>query len=85
MECTETAFPGNKEYFIEFNRKSVQLRIPLSGGLDITHRCNLRCIHCYLGDNANRTLSKEMDTKHVVSILDQITDRKSTRLNSSHT
>jgi len=74
MECTETAFPSNKEYFIEFNRKSAQLRIPLSGGFDITHRCNLRCIHCYLGDNANCTLSKEMGTKQILSILDQITD-----------
>lgn len=73
MECTEKTWLSNKEYLKELNKKSVQLRIPLSGSLDLTHRCNLRCAHCYLGDHSNNMLHKEMDTKQILSILDDIT------------
>jgi radical SAM protein with 4Fe4S-binding SPASM domain len=74
MDSVNTTFPSNKEYLMGFNRKSAQLRIPLSGSLDLTHRCNLRCIHCYLGDNNNSSLSKEMNTKQIMSVIDQVTE-----------
>ena len=32
----------------EVNEKAVQLGIPLSVHLDVTYRCNERCVHCYL-------------------------------------
>ncbi|OGW55347.1 MAG: hypothetical protein A2Y81_00830 [Nitrospirae bacterium RBG_13_43_8] len=74
MECTQTNFPSNKEYLTEFNKKSAQLRIPLTGGIDITHRCNLRCVHCYLGDQPHNMMHNEMSTKKILSVLDEITD-----------
>ena len=30
------------------NAKAIQLGIPLSVHLDVTWRCNERCVHCYL-------------------------------------
>jgi AdoMet-dependent heme synthase len=30
------------------NEKAVRLNVPLSAHLDITYRCNERCVHCYL-------------------------------------
>jgi len=32
----------------EMTRKALKLNIPLSVQLDITYRCNERCVHCYL-------------------------------------
>ena len=74
MDCTEKKWLSNREYLREFNKKSAQLRIPLSGSLDLTHRCNLRCIHCYLGDHPRHTPYREMSTKQILSILDEITE-----------
>ena len=32
----------------DFNAKAIQLGIPLGVHLDVTWRCNERCVHCYL-------------------------------------
>ena len=32
----------------EMNQKALGLGIPISVHLDITYRCNERCVHCYL-------------------------------------
>lgn len=73
MQCTETTWLSNKEYLREFTKKTAQLRIPLSGTLELTHRCNLRCVHCYLGHSRNM-LQKEMDTKQILSLIDEFTE-----------
>lgn len=74
MECAETAWLSNKEYLKRFNKKTAQLRIPLVGSLDLTHRCNLRCVHCYLSGYTGHRLQKEMETKQVLSVIDEITE-----------
>ena len=48
MECAEK-WTSDLDFIREFNKKAEQLRIPISGSIDLTNRCNLRCIHCYLG------------------------------------
>lgn len=60
----------------QFNKKVVKQRIPLSGSIDLTHRCNLRCVHCYLGDKENirKNGKKELTTSQWFSIIDQITE-----------
>ena len=47
MECAEK-WTSDLDFIREFNKKSEDLRIPVSGSIDLTNRCNLRCIHCYL-------------------------------------
>lgn len=61
---------------MQFNRKVIQQRIPLSGSIELTPRCNLRCVHCYLGaqEPYHRQHRLEMSTAQVLSILDQITE-----------
>jgi radical SAM protein with 4Fe4S-binding SPASM domain len=73
MECTETATHIEEGYLKEFNRKIAMQRIPISGTLDLTHRCNLRCIHCYIGKEDNGR-EVELKTGMALSILDEITD-----------
>lgn len=46
-------------------------RVPLSGSIEITFRCNLRCVHCYIPDYSGRG---EMSTSEIVRILDEIAD-----------
>jgi len=42
---------------------------PLELVLEITHRCNLRCIHCYA--NSSPESSAEMKYEHAIRILDE--------------
>lgn len=50
------------------NQKATQMGIPLSAHLDITWRCNERCVHCYLDHDA----PGEMTTEEIKGILDQL-------------
>ncbi len=86
MDCTQTEWLSNKEYMQQFNKKVALQRIPLSGSIDITHRCNLKCVHCYLGGNSkdrdqpdhdqtdHDQIERELDTSKWCSIIDEITD-----------
>ena len=51
-------------------------RIPVSGSINLTHRCNLNCVHCYLGDRNSeiRSPDAELTTSQWLAIIDQITD-----------
>lgn len=79
MECTEMETPtrelSNEEYLREFNQKAAQQRIPLSGNLALTHRCGVRCRHCYLENeiSTRENIHKELDTRQWKKIIDDIT------------
>jgi radical SAM protein with 4Fe4S-binding SPASM domain len=75
MDCAQTTLLSNKEYLQNLNKKVALQRIPLSGSIDLTNRCNLRCIHCYLGDKEEtRAKRREIDTGKFFSIIDEITE-----------
>jgi radical SAM protein with 4Fe4S-binding SPASM domain len=54
----------------EMNQKALGLGIPLSVHLDVTYRCNERCIHCYLDHDDHG----EMTTAEIKGILNQLSD-----------
>ena len=64
------------EWMVDFRRRTVAQRVPLSGILELTSRCNLRCIHCYLGpqEEQRSQRSREMSTERVKSVIDEIVD-----------
>lgn len=74
MQCIGPEL-SNSEYIAAFNRKSAELRTPLSGSIDLTHRCNLKCIHCYFreGSCAQESGDREMSTSRILSLIDEIT------------
>jgi AdoMet-dependent heme synthase len=55
---------------LEMNQKALDLRIPLSVHLDVTYRCNERCIHCYLDHDD----LGEMTTAEIKDVLDQLAE-----------
>jgi AdoMet-dependent heme synthase len=55
---------------MEMAAKALKLNIPLSVQLDLTYRCNERCIHCYLDHDDHG----EMTTVEIKDLLDQMAD-----------
>ena len=54
----------------EMAGKALQRGIPLSVQLDLTYRCNERCVHCYLDHHDHG----EMTTAEIKDLLDQMAD-----------
>jgi radical SAM protein with 4Fe4S-binding SPASM domain len=50
--------------------KALKLNIPLNVHLDLTYRCNERCVHCYLDHHDHG----EMTTAEIKDLLDQMAD-----------
>jgi radical SAM protein with 4Fe4S-binding SPASM domain len=48
----------------------------MDGSLELTHRCNLRCVHCYLGsqNEIRRSRKGEMTIEEIKSVVDQLVD-----------
>jgi len=53
------------------SRAGVAARVPLSGSIEITFKCNLRCVHCYIPDYSGRN---EMTTAEIKRILSEAAD-----------
>jgi radical SAM protein with 4Fe4S-binding SPASM domain len=54
----------------EMNQKALGLGIPISVHLDITYRCNERCVHCYLDHDDHG----EMTTSEIKDVLTQLSE-----------
>jgi radical SAM protein with 4Fe4S-binding SPASM domain len=54
----------------EMSDKALKLNIPLSVQLDLTYRCNERCVHCYLDHDDHG----EMTTAEIKHLMDEMAD-----------
>src|ERR1700735_5909600 len=54
----------------EMGLKALELGIPISVQLDLTYRCNERCVHCYLDHDDHG----EMTTTEIKHLLDEMAD-----------
>lgn len=55
----------------EFHKNLKGKRIPLSGTLELTFRCNLNCKHCYCPQNP---CGEELSTEEIFKIINEITE-----------
>src|SRR2546423_15624387 len=54
----------------EMNERALELGVPLGIHLDVTYRCNERCVHCYLDHDDHG----EMTTAEIKHLLDQFAE-----------
>src|SRR6202521_3137711 len=59
---------GSMSLLAEMNQKALGLGIPISVHLDITYRCNERCVHCYVDHDDHG----EMTTTEIEDVLTQL-------------
>src|ERR1700737_1147277 len=54
----------------ELNARAMQLGVPFNVHLDVTYRCNERCVHCYLDHDDHG----EMTLEEIKTLLDQLAE-----------
>jgi radical SAM protein with 4Fe4S-binding SPASM domain len=54
----------------QMNERAFELGVPLGIHLDVTYRCNERCVHCYLDHDDHG----ELTTAEIKNILDQLAE-----------
>jgi len=54
----------------EITAKALRLNVPLAVQLDVTYRCNERCVHCYLDHHDHG----EMTSSEILRLIDEMAD-----------
>ncbi|HLM81794.1 MAG TPA: radical SAM protein, partial [Terriglobales bacterium] len=54
----------------EVGQKAFNLGVPIAVHIDVTYRCNERCVHCYLDHDDHG----EMTTAEIKDVLDQLAE-----------
>ena len=54
----------------EVGQKAFNLGVPIAVHMDVTYRCNERCVHCYLDHDDHG----EMTTDEIKGVLDQLAE-----------
>ena len=63
------------ELLSSIEEKVFRQRMPYSGALELTYRCNLNCCHCYCNlPSSHKKATEELKLEEIKNILDQITD-----------
>jgi radical SAM protein with 4Fe4S-binding SPASM domain len=76
VECPHIPELSYGEFSKRLHEKVAGQRIPISGSLELTFRCNLRCVHCYAAHGHHGIPGKqELTYKEICGILDQIADQ----------
>lgn len=76
MECSEMEFFYLDEWSTKLTERLGKKRYPISGLFELTDRCNLKCIHCYIRqtENCKKAKADELTTEQVKNILKQAAD-----------
>lgn len=73
MDCPVLPDSGYLPFRNRLYRSALDRRVPIAGTMDITSRCNLGCVHCYIphGDPGPAGMSRDT----VRGIVDQLADQ----------
>ena len=68
----------NSQWMSATTRRAIERRVPVAGLMELTSRCNLRCVHCYLGPQeqhwAEASRRQELGLEKLLSIIDELAD-----------
>ena len=75
MDC-QTGYQQNLNNLLDLQHHLITNRVPASGSINLINRCNLSCVHCYLGssDSKLRSSKAELKSDQWLSIIDQLTE-----------
>lgn len=62
-----------REGLSNFNRYLINHQLPYWVYLELTYRCNLKCLHCYAVDDKTK---QELSKEESYAILDQLAEAK---------
>src|SRR3989304_962559 len=74
MECAHMTDEKYKDFSRKIHDVSAEKRIPLGCSFEITERCNLKCVHCYISGNRPARKAAYLETAQVFRIIDEIVD-----------
>lgn len=69
MECVKIDYSDLSQ---DIHGYAMKNRIPISGGLELTWGCNLRCVHCYIAHQSEIKSQQEISFNEIKNILDQL-------------
>ena len=72
MDCPQFDSPETAAFYTRLQAARASQHLALSGSIELTFRCNLRCAHCYIGDSRCAPPQAEMSTAEVKHLLDQL-------------
>jgi radical SAM protein with 4Fe4S-binding SPASM domain len=75
MHPCPTGVPSGTDPAVErFQERILSDRVPIEGSFAVTRRCNLDCVHCYLGGEGHSAGdgAPELDGSEIAGILDQL-------------
>jgi radical SAM protein with 4Fe4S-binding SPASM domain len=77
MECLPIPQTGYSRFSNRIFKRIGDSRIPFSGSIEITERCNLHCLHCFINRSAgdNEAKERELTYQELCKIIDQIVDK----------
>jgi len=77
MDCPYIPLVSYSDFSLRLQQKVSSQRIPLTGSLEVTARCNLHCVHCYINLPANESgaLKREFSETEIKNVIDQIVDQ----------
>lgn len=71
--CEQATGLNDKQYWGGFSRIIESRRVPFSGSLALTHRCNLGCVHCYVKEETQKDVERfELGTSQWKKIISEI-------------
>ncbi len=73
MSCPHIPEIDMGDFGAAINAQTAGRRYPLSGMMELTDRCDLNCVHCYINQPAGsqEARAKELSTEQVKGMLDQ--------------
>ncbi len=71
--CEQATGGDDRHFWRVLSEKIAGQRVPFSGSLALTHRCNLRCVHCYAREEPGENVSgSELNTDQWLKIISEI-------------